>query len=475
MNGMKFFFLSFALAFSGALHAATIDEGAFGKLSKLAPASTLSIDAFPISATETATIRFEHVEIYAHDAHLYEVTASGPREVPRSTFTFLRGYSEDGNARVALTLDSGRFVDGGGSGPDGSFLLRAADSRRPSTLAARSVHDLLPPGFHIDFRCGNENDSLSLDPSHDLGPQLHSATQSPTTATATSHALRLATVAVDTDNPFMLKLFNNSSTSATAWIASMFNTMNLMYERDLLVRLVIGTSYYQTLASDPYTSMTASGTTLTSMKDNLNIFSNYWMNNHPAGSPSRTFAILLSGLLPSTSNSCSASGIAWINAYCKTGTVQPNNSTFGSYSVNQVCTSTNPGFGPAFSALLVGHEIGHNFGAYHTHCTDKTNGTAQVSSNTIDVCFNGEGATHTSGGLCYDGAESCPVSGPGAPAGTIMSYCNVDLGCGATQQNVLQFHPTQIDATNVGLLARVNAAPAGCLNNTDDIFFSLFE
>ena len=56
-----------------------------------------------------------------------------------------------------------------------------------------------------------------------------------------------------------------------------------------------------------------------------------------------------------------------------------------------------------------------------------------------------------------------------------MSYCNVDLGCGATQQTVLQFHPTQIDATNVGLLARVNAAPAGCLNNTDDIFFSLFE
>src|SRR5262249_33074325 len=153
---------------------------------------------------------------------------------------------------------------------------------------------------------------------------------SPAMVTATSHALRFATVAVDTDNPFMLKLFSNNTSSATSWIASMFNTMNLMYERDLLVRLLIGSTFYQTLATDPYTSMTLAGSSDTAMNDNLNIFSNYWMNQHPAGSPSRTFAIMLSGLLPSTSTSCSASGIAWINAYCKTGTVQQDNSTYGS-------------------------------------------------------------------------------------------------------------------------------------------------
>jgi hypothetical protein len=153
-----------------------------------------------------------------------------------------------------------------------------------------------------------------------------------------------------------------------------------------------------------------------------------------------------------------------VNAYCQVGTVQPDSSTFGSYSVNQVCTSTNPFFGPDFSALLVGHELGHNFGAFHTHCTDMTSGAAKVATNTIDVCYNTEST-------CYSGTTSCPASGPGAPAGTIMSYCNL-RGCGPDGQNVLLFHPTQLSKV---LMPDITAAPIGCLNTTDDIFFSSFE
>jgi len=52
-----------------------------------------------------------------------------------------------------------------------------------------------------------------------------------------------------------------------------------------------------------------------------------------------------------------------------------------------------------------------------------------------------------------------------------MSYCNFP-GCGPTHQNVLQFHPTHI--TKV-LLPDITAAPAGCLNTTDDIFYNGFD
>jgi hypothetical protein len=52
-----------------------------------------------------------------------------------------------------------------------------------------------------------------------------------------------------------------------------------------------------------------------------------------------------------------------------------------------------------------------------------------------------------------------------------MSYCNVK-GCG---QNLKAFHTTQINATTWGLLSRINAAPAGCFNTTDDIFWDSFE
>ena len=71
----------------------------------------------------------------------------------------------------------------------------------------------------------------------------------------------------------------------------------------------------------------------------------------------------------------------------------------------------------SLSALIVGHELGHNFGAWHTHCTNVATGGAPTGTNTIDKCFKRTGG-------CYQGATSCPTSGPGAPAGTIMSYCN---------------------------------------------------
>jgi len=204
------------------------------------------------------------------------------------------------------------------------FLLRAASAQAArvsgrSTLSAESLQSSLPHDFKYDMRCGNDGQAMELPALDDLARRIGGQTSTTTATDAASQALRFATVAIDTDNPFMLKLFNNNATSATNWIASMVNVMNTMYERDLLVRLYVGTSYYQTSASDPYTSMKSADTVPDPMKSNLDIFSLYWKNNHPADSPTRAFAILLSGLLPSTQNSCSASGIAWVNLYCKTG------------------------------------------------------------------------------------------------------------------------------------------------------------
>ncbi|MBU6199559.1 MAG: hypothetical protein KGP08_07870, partial [Xanthomonadaceae bacterium] len=98
-----------------------------------------------------------------------------------------------------------------------------------------------------------------------------------------------------------------------------------------------------------------------------------------------------------------------------------------------------------------------------------TTGQYAVATNTIDICYNGEGATH-GGGQCYDGATtSCPASG----AGTIMSYCDVSA---CAQNNIRAFSPIQINAAApYGVVADSNAAPAGCLNTIDDIFYDGFE
>jgi hypothetical protein len=161
--------------------------------------------------------------------------------------------------------------------------------------------------------------------------------------------------------------------------------------------------------------------------------------------------MLLSG---NSSSGNSASGIAWVNSYCQTS------GSGGSYSINQIFT--NPGIGVASTAFIVGHELGHNFGAAHTHCSNATTGSYPTSTNTIDQC-------NTLGNGCYAGPTSCPVSGPGAPKGTIMSYCHLSpSSCGT---NVQQFHPTHITQVR----NRIAANTPSCLTLSDVLFENGFD
>lgn len=457
--------LCFALAASVQLATAAermLDRATRNQLSALHPGQTLAIDAFPVGPTQIASIRFERVKIYSDDAHLYLITAAGKKVVPRSDHIFLRGYSTDGGARVAMSLNpDGSFAEGSGDGPEGSFALYTKTANGAVTwLIAQKFESTLPSGFQFDFRCGNENANLAARSGGDLAAQLHAAIAVRTAAPqpASASTLRLAIVAVDTDSLFMSRLFANNTTTATNWIAGMFNTMNTMYENDLQVRLLIGTTILRTSSgSDPYTGFSPGATT-----SELDFFANYWrLNEVPVN---RAFAILLSGQEPSTASSCSASGIAWIDAYCDKGQTFGSD-TFGSYSVNQVCTSINIDPNGSFNARIVGHEIGHNFGAFHTHCTNTSTGAAPTGTNTIDQCHSGE---VDNGTPCYSGATSCPV----ASAGTIMSYCNFSTsGCASGTQNLLQFHATQI---NQVLLPTIGSHTPACLL-TDEIFRNGFE
>lgn len=440
----------------------SLDRSTFGRLAALRHGESLAVDAFPVGPTRVVSIRFERVDIYSSDAHIYEMTASGQRELLRSTRSFLRGYSADGSARVALSLNAdSSFAEGSGSGPEGAFSLRKSSGKAgASTLTARPL--ALPSGFKFDFRCANEGQNMDVHELGDLATQLHIDNSQTRMEAAATHVLRLATVAVDTDSLFMSSLFVNNTTKATDWIASMFNIMNTMYERDLLVRLLIGKTILRTsVATDPYTSFTPGA----SMAE-LDIFANQWKLNESG--TARTFAALLSGAIPSGPGGCSTSGLAWINQYCQKGFAQGMD-TVGSYSINQVCTSIDIDPDGDFNARTVGHELGQNFGAWHTHCTNQSTGDAPTGTNTIDMCHSGESYTIGQTTVaCYSGATSCPAAG----AGTIMSYCNLNnSGCAQGTDNLLQFHPTHITKLD----GFISAAPAGCLNTTDDVFFSGFE
>jgi len=245
----------------------------------------------------------------------------------------------------------------------------------------------------LEFNCGT--DRLPADFSADELPSLPPFPPEP--KAVTDDPLYSAVIAFDTDQEWLHYRFADNEADATTWIADFINESNVMYERDLSLSLLVGTTYLRTggppFTGDPYTvnASPANGAMLSE-------FGNYWAANYDA--VDRVFAQLLSG---KSSSDSSSSGIAWLDGYCE------HQSSGGGYSVFEPFKAT---WVSMVSNLRVGaHELGHNFGSHHTHCY----------SPPIDECYNQEGG-------CYSGTTSCPPGGPG----TMMSYCHFN-GCGSNQ------------------------------------------
>lgn len=409
--------------------------------------------------TKARSVMLERLQVYAPDARVRIAEADGLREIPRSDL--LHFIARDGKLRLVLSLrpdgsgGDGMLLDEDGKvwridaeGDGASLTLAALDS------AAKLADGTIPAG---DCLGGLDGPTPVLDalPVETMVPP------SPDTAT------RRARVAVDTDNEFMSLKFSNNATNANNYIASLMAAMSVFYERDAgegggSVQLQLGDVVLRpSTTPDPYDSTTA-----TPQLEQLSEFAREWMDHQ--ASVQRAFAMLLSG---KSSNPNSASGIAWLvtsGSYCAAkGQVQGAN-VFGHYSANRVFRfSSNT---VANDAPLVAHELGHNFGVSHTHCTNSS-GQFPSSSNTLDQCFSGEQQ-------CYSGPTSCPAGGQGS----LMSYCHLGA-CGGG--NLTTFHPVQVTTlnsriqTNVDLgcitpLGQPNQAPqinlpAGNIGVTEDV------
>ncbi|HQQ77857.1 MAG TPA: M12 family metallo-peptidase [Thermoanaerobaculia bacterium] len=375
------------------------DAGLVPALLALAPEEGVAVLDWPFAPGVRRAVRVERHEVWADGAKVFRVDAGGRTEIPRSRLVFFWGSDTEGaGGRVLVAVDpSTGALTALAHGPEGVHEI----ARDPSDAAGR--HLLAAPA-RPDFtgvRCGQEDfpDTASLPAS----VARHSAAGR---SAAVLGSLYKGILAIDTDTEYLAS-FGNNTTTTTNYIATLVANINVMYERDLNLRLVVGTTFLRT-GTDPWT-VTGSGAS----GSQLNEFTSYWNTNYPKATYPRSFAVLFSG--KSTSG---LSGIAWVaGSVCGSG---------NDYSFNQISANGSWLWG---DTLIVGHEVGHNMGSPHTHC---------YANPAPDRCYAGES--------CYSGATSCPapqtINGVANVTGTIMSYCHLSgiSGCGTS----LVFHPLTV-------------------------------
>lgn len=410
-----------ATAASGEGQEVTFVADTLTRLLLLAPDETVEVADWPVAPGALAEVAIARQEIYAPGARLFRVEHQGAVEVPRSPLVFFTGRSLSGDTGVWLSIDpETRELSGGATVEGGRYELRAEGDVKSLRYKVAAAEAFLPKaGGSPSWGCSAAG--LSELPGSTLFSD-NRATPELATALASRHT---ATIAVDTDNELMQKRFGNDTASATDFLAQLFASMNVMYERDLNVRLLQGTTFLRpSTTPDPYTAEPDAGGGVSDKQ--LDELSLHWKNHYPT--VSRALVMMLSGKLPGPNQS---NGRAWIDGLCDT--------EYG-YSFSHIFH--NPAMPASANSKLVGHEIGHNFGSDHTHCY----------SPPIDRCTDFEGSRG-----CYTGPPSCPTSstmgGLLNVRGSVMSYCNLLGSCSSSEV----FHPRTIDLLNPILASKVGA------------------
>jgi len=433
----------------------TFGAGVASELLGTAPEQGVRVTGWPVAPGRRADVFLVRHEIYAAGAKIFAVHKGRATEVPRSRLSFLWGTVDgDTSTQVFVAVDPDTAqLDGFSLAPGAVHEIHPLGSAKLGVAVPGIRQYLLAPpevfleqaGEKPTWTCGQHG--APLDFLLDQQGASKAAGDIGSIGGAAITSLHTAVLAVDTDNELLFNKFSDNTTSATNYIASLIAQMNVIYQRDLLIQLVQGTTFLRVGNSgdgnhfndDPWVQPPdqipnpPNPPILVASQAQLGEVTSYWSTTN--GGITRAFVAMLSG-----KGNVGASGIAWV----------PNASTplcnqGSSVSFSQVyLAGTTPSFG---DVLVVAHEIGHNFGTPHTHCYNPP----------IDTCYNGESG-------CYSGATSCPapttINGVTNVTGTLMSYCHVGGLHGTPNCTSSQvFHPTTVAL----LQPKIQSAVGSCI------------
>ena len=229
-----------------------------------------------------------------------------------------------------------------------------------------------------------------------LAPAAGKPTSDPTPpegGVAGGSTCRQVRIAWETDNEF-LALFGGDTAAATGYVGTLATGLSTIYARDVNARLSVQYLRLWSTGTDPWSGANTS--------DQLNQFLSYWQAN--MGTVQRDAAHFLSGRNL-------GGGVAYLGALCGSAGYGVSANLDGFFPSPLVNNS-----GQNWDVYVVAHELGHNFGAPHTHSENPP----------ADGC----------------GLSPQDCSTAAADQGTIMSYCHL---CAGGVQNIrLEFHPASI-------------------------------
>lgn len=354
---------------------------------RLEGADQLSMTDFALPNHQVVTLDLRRIEVFTPDATIVAGTPNGDVPLPRPDVRLFGGtiagkpesivfLSLSPHAVQGMIQDAGKvyLISSGAHGAGGDIVIydsAVLSEDRMDEEALKCGSDAL---FGPDW---NPDDYIEGGAFHGLR--------------GTGDPVRTVRLAIETDWEFTGALFGGNTDASSAYAATLIGAVGEIYMRDVSSLLRI--SYLRVWAdsNDPWTSSDTSG--------QLVQFRSYW--NSQMSGVSRHIAHFLSarGL---------GGGIAYVGALCANG---------WGYALSANLAGTFPyplqdNHSWNWTPFVVAHELGHNFGAPHTHNT----------SPPIDGC----------------GFGNCSVT----PNGTIMSYCHQ---CSGGMRNILlRFHDQMI-------------------------------
>jgi hypothetical protein len=377
----------------------TLDREAY---EALRDADSVTLRDFPLDTVRRVDLEVTRFEVLAPDARIVAASASGEREIGRPDVVLLRG-------RVAGEAGSAVFLGLSPHGNNGYVTVGGATHIVSSGPAGKDLDTVIYDLAAVDpekvaatpFVCGA--DLLE----HPVLPAIEEQVR--TGGTPAGGGCQAAEIAIETDYEFT-ELFEGDTDASSTYATALLGACAEIFVRDVGTNLQIVFLRVWETADDPWEETSAFG--------RFNEFRSYW-NANMTGTL-RDAVHFLSGIPLS-----GAGGLGYAPGLCVPEfdyALSAHLNGFFPYPLEDHHSDN-------WDVLVVSHELGHNFGAPHTHSM----------SPPVDCC-------------------GCnPQDCSDAHNGTIMSYCHI---CEGGVANILLiFHVRTVTEAIIPYLSGLDCLP----------------